>query len=105
MHKEIKNLNLKNIADNIDINTVDAFQGRQTDIIIYSTVRSSKKNSSIGFQKERERLNVAFSRARRLLIIVGDLDFINNYAIRDNKFPDIIKYIKENKDYCQIIDC
>lgn len=66
-----KNLLKKNIKtsnyefDKLDINTLDAFQGRENDIIIYSTVRT---NDSIGFQVEKERINVAFSRARRLLV-------------------------------------
>lgn len=40
---------------------LDAFQGRENDIIMYSTVRT---DNSIGFQKEKERVNVAFSRAK-----------------------------------------
>ena len=53
----------------IRINTVDAFQGKQDDIIIYSMVRIGEQERR--FVADRRRLNVAFSRARRLLVIVG----------------------------------
>ena len=86
----------------VDVDTVDAFQGSQKDIIIYSTVRSSSNQYGIGFLKSEARINVAFSRARCLLIIVGDMDFLNNYKIRGNKFPEIIKYITESEG-CRII--
>ena len=85
------------------MDTVDAFQGSQKDIILYSTVRSSANKYGIGFLKSEARINVAFSRARCLLIIVGDMNFLDNYRIRGNKFPEIIKYIKESEG-CRIID-
>lgn len=88
----------------IDVDTVDAFQGSQKDIIIYSTVRSSANPYGIGFLKSEARINVAFSRARCLLIIVGDMKFLDNYRIRGNKFPKIIEYIKESEE-CRIIEC
>jgi len=87
----------------LDVDTVDAFQGSQKDIIIYSTVRSSSDPYGIGFLKKEARINVAFSRARCLLIIVGDLEFLDNYRIRGNKFPQIIEYIKETEE-CRIIE-
>lgn len=87
----------------VDVDTVDAFQGSQKDIIMYSTVRSSSNPYGIGFLKNEARINVAFSRARCLLIIVGDMDFLDNYKIRGNKFPEIIEYIKE-ADGCRIIE-
>ena len=81
----------------VDVDTVDAFQGSQKDIILYSTVRSSGNKYGIGFLKSEARINVAFSRARCLLIIVGDMKFLDNYKIRGNKFPEIIKYITESE--------
>ena len=86
----------------VDINTVDAFQGSQRDIIIYSTVRSSTTRS-IGFLKEHSRLNVSFSRAKRALIIIGDADFLENNRDRQNVFPSVLHYIKERTDYCRLI--
>lgn len=102
LKKMVQNNGFDNVAKKIDINTLDAFQGRQNDIIIYSTVRT---NNSIGFQKEKERVNVAFSRARTLLIICGDLDFFYHYDNPDNKFIEIIDYINDHKAECKIIDC
>ena len=60
----------------IDINTVDQFQGSEKDIIIYDVVRSSNGKSNIGFLDDYRRINVAFSRAKKLLIVVGDSEFI-----------------------------
>ncbi|GGG51623.1 AAA domain-containing protein [Bizionia arctica] len=60
----------------IDINTVDKFQGAERDIIIYDIVKSSKGKSNIGFLDDYRRINVAFSRAKKLLIIVGDSEYI-----------------------------
>lgn len=87
----------------IDVDTVDAFQGSQKEIILYSTVRSSANKHGIGFLKSEARINVAFSRAKCLLIIVGDMDFLDNYKIRGNKFPEIIKYIKDSEG-CRIVE-
>lgn len=84
-----------------EVDTVDAFQGGQKEIIIYSTVRSSDKSRRIGFLKSEARLNVSLSRAQSLLIIVGDLDFLNNPHIKGNKFPEIIDYISKTNG-CKI---
>ena len=67
---------------NYRMDVVDRFQGMERNIIIVSTVRSNPKNN-IGFAKEIERINVAFSRARRLLIVVGNkrqFESNSNYA-------------------------
>ena len=61
---------------------VDRFQGMERNIVIVSTVRSNPDNY-IGFAKEIERINVAFSRAKRLLIVVGNkrtFESDSNYA-------------------------
>lgn len=85
----------------IEVDTVDAFQGGQKEIIIYSTVRSSDISTKIGFLKSEARLNVSLSRAQSLLIIVGDMDFLNNPHISGNKFPEIIEYIQTTEG-CKI---
>lgn len=100
LRNSVKALGYDKIAK-IDINVLDAFQGRENDIIMYSTVRT---NDSIGFQKEKERVNVAFSRAKKLLIICGDLNFFYNYDDPNNKFVEIIDYIRSH-NHCKIISC
>ena len=55
----------------ITINTVDGFQGQERDIIVISLVRSNEQGD-IGFLRDLRRMNVAITRARMKLIIVGD---------------------------------
>ncbi|MBQ8298360.1 MAG: protein kinase [Clostridia bacterium] len=97
----IKQQNFKYL--HVEVDTVDAFQGGQKEVIIYSTVRSSSKANRIGFLKSEARLNVSLSRAQSLLIIVGDLDFLNNPHIHGNKFPEIIQYINQTQG-CRITE-
>ncbi|MBF2754502.1 MAG: AAA family ATPase [Gammaproteobacteria bacterium AqS3] len=70
----------KKFKGDIQVNTIDSFQGRENDIVIFDMVRSSPYKCSIGFLDDRRRLNVALSRAKELLIIVGDFDFLSNRA-------------------------
>lgn len=58
---------------NLRFGTVDRFQGQEKDIIIVSLVRNNDAHN-VGFAKKPHRINVAFSRARNLLIIVGNAD-------------------------------
>ena len=70
--------NDQSIQCNLEVNTVDGFQGREKDIIVFSTVRSKKidekpnQRKTIGFLKDRRRMNVSLSRARLTLIVVGN---------------------------------
>lgn len=74
----------------IEINTVDKFQGAERDIIIYDIVRSSLGQDNIGFLADYRRINVAFSRAKRLLFIIGDSNYILKRAryTSSEKFPE-----------------
>lgn len=58
-------------AIDIDVNTVDRFQGKEKNIIITSLVRNNKKGVASRHVVTYERINVAFSRAQNLLFIVG----------------------------------
>src|ERR671936_839345 len=62
---------LKGIVPADDIESVDAFEGRESDAVILSLVRSNER-AAIGFLNDPNRVNVAISRARKLLVIVGD---------------------------------
>jgi len=53
------------------VSTVDSFQGSERDVVIISLVRSNLENS-VGFLKDPQRLNVAITRAKSLLVIVGN---------------------------------
>ena len=55
----------------ISVNTVDGFQGQERDIIVISLVRSNDEGQ-IGFLRDLRRMNVAITRARMKLIILGD---------------------------------
>ncbi len=56
----------------ITVNTVDGFQGQERDIILISMVRANE-NGKIGFLRDLRRMNVAITRARMKLIILGDV--------------------------------
>jgi len=58
--------------DYIEINTVDAFQGREKDIIIISCVRGGGKE--IGFLNDYRRMNVAITRAKHFLWVIGNAE-------------------------------
>ena len=85
--------------NDVEVNTVDAYQGRERDIIIYSVVRSNPKGK-IGFLRDDRRLNVALSRARELLIIVGDEDIEFADVRGDNPFYTVIQHIRSHPNEC-----
>ena len=62
----------------ISVNTVDGFQGQERDVILISLVRSNDEGQ-IGFLKDLRRMNVAMTRARMKLIILGNKDTMTQY--------------------------
>lgn len=84
----------------IRINTVDAFQGSEADVCIYSVVRSNDRGDA-GFLNEPPRLNVALSRARSLLLVVGDHAFCRGLPI-DHPMSSVVDYIDRTSTDCEV---
>ena len=68
---QVRWLRQQSIYDHLEIDTVDGFQGREKEAVIISLVRSNT-TGEIGFLGDTRRMNVAMTRARRKLIIIGD---------------------------------
>ncbi|WP_018500854.1 DEAD/DEAH box helicase [Parafrankia discariae] len=73
------------VEDNVG--TVDAFQGNERDLIVYGFTRSNR-DGTVGFLSELRRLNVAMTRTRQQLVLVGDLDTLGRS--RDDGFRDLV---------------
>ena len=74
-----KRLGLSNSEASTAVASLDSFQGQERDLIIYSLTRSSRKHpeqARVGFLKELRRLNVAFTRCKKQLVIIGDMDYL-----------------------------
>lgn len=78
----------------ISINTVDGFQGQERDIILISLVRSND-DGQIGFLQDLRRMNVAITRARMKLFIVGDASTMTRHPFY-RKLHDYIKGLEED---------
>ena len=77
------------ISDSVEVDTVDRFQGREKDVIIFSFVRAS---GNVGrFINNRSRLNVAITRARKKLIIIGNSDVLKTGSCTKIIFDKIEK--------------
>lgn len=79
------------VGKRISINTIDSFQGQERDVIYISLVRSNEKGE-IGFLSDTRRMNVAMTRARKKLVIIGDSGTIAKHPFY-NEFLDYINEI------------
>ncbi len=71
--------------------TVDAFQGRESSIVIYSCVRAGDKGSGIGFLSDVQRMNVALTRAKNFLFVIARRRSI----IVNPYWRDLVNYARE----------
>lgn len=78
----------------VSIRTIDSFQGQEKDVIYISLVRSNEKQQ-IGFLKDYRRMNVAMTRARKKLVILGDSSTIGS----DPFYSELLNYIETEGTY------
>ncbi|MEM8906239.1 MAG: AAA domain-containing protein [Bacteroidota bacterium] len=85
---------LQAYSAHLDINTIDAFQGQERDLVVISLVRSNERGE-IGFLADYRRMNVAMTRARKQLVVIGDSATIAN----DDFYQAFIEYVEQNGHY------
>lgn len=85
---------LQALQEQIIIDTVDAFQGRERDIIYISLVRSNE-NGEIGFLNDIRRMNVAMTRAKKKLVMIGDSATLGNHPF----YNDLLDYVNDIEAY------
>jgi len=99
-HKQCQHLNYicKGEGVDVEVGTTELFQGREKRVIIISTVRSRRQEEvnndfrfALGFLGSYKRTNVALSRAKSLLIVVGNMTLLSN----DHTWNNVIKSVRE----------
>ena len=78
--------------DDVEVKTVDGYQGREKEVIIFSCVRSNPEQN-VGFLSEKRRLNVALTRAKRGLIVIGDPATLRG----DDNWRAWLEYVRDRK--------
>ncbi|KAK4783285.1 hypothetical protein SAY86_007659 [Trapa natans] len=84
----------ENKIKDVEISTVDGFQGREKEAIIISMVRSNSKKE-VGFLSDKRRMNVAVTRARRQCCLICDTDTVSSDAF----LKRLVEYFEENGEY------
>ena len=86
--------NLRAFSDLITIDTVDGFQGQERDLMLLSMTRSNERGE-IGFLSDKRRMNVALTRAKRKLIVIGDSSTLAQHDF----FDALLRYVEEKGSY------
>jgi len=81
-------------AHDVTVNSIDGFQGQEKDIIYISLVRSND-SGELGFLKDMRRLNVAITRAKKKLIIIGDVATLST----DKTYLELLEHIEAHGLY------
>jgi len=76
------------LPEEIEVKSVDGFQGREKEVIVISFVRSNERGE-IGFLSDLRRLNVAITRAKRKLIMIGD----SKTLVSNDTYRDLISFV------------
>ncbi|EMR04400.1 AAA domain-containing protein [Cesiribacter andamanensis] len=90
---------LREALPNLDINTVDAFQGQERDIMYISLVRSNERGE-IGFLADVRRMNVALTRAKKKLVVLGDSATFGNNPF----YSRFLDYVQEIGAYRSVFE-
>ncbi|WP_297073019.1 IGHMBP2 family helicase [Thermococcus sp.] len=80
------------LPEEIEVKTVDGYQGREKEVIVLSFVRSNRKGQ-LGFLEDLRRLNVSLTRAKRKLILVGDSSTLSVHPT----YKRLIEFVKERE--------
>ncbi|KAG4074469.1 hypothetical protein HA402_015758 [Bradysia odoriphaga] len=102
--KTIRKELIRNDASDVKVGTVEEFQGQERKVILLSTVRTVERHlandlrHSLGFIRHPNRMNVAISRARSLLVVFGSPKLLSV----DDNWKKLIKHCKESGSY---VDC
>lgn len=83
--------------ENLEVKTVDGFQGREKEVVVISLTRSNNAKN-IGFLEDIRRLNVSLTRARRKLIVIGDSTTIEAH----DTYRRFINYVRNNGKVVEI---
>ena len=82
------------LGNAISVNTIDSFQGQERDVVYISMTRSNT-DSTIGFLSDVRRMNVAMTRARKKLVVIGDSATLSQFDF----YADFITYAQEHNGY------
>lgn len=93
----------KSELQDIEIKTVDGFQGREKEVIIFSTVRN-QIHGPMNFIADERRLNVGLTRAKRGLIIVGNSDFLSSGSNGDGQVLARYAHFLKDRKYVLKLD-
>ncbi|EMI41859.1 AAA domain-containing protein [Rhodopirellula sp. SWK7] len=85
--------------DGLEIDTVDGFQGREKEVVLLTMVRSNPEGI-IGFLADQRRSNVAMTRAKRKLIMVGDSATLCSHDF----YADVLKYFEDANAYQSVFE-
>ncbi len=91
----------------VDVKTVDAYQGKEKKVIIYSFTRSNqdaKGLARVGHVKDEKRLNVSLSRCSEILFLIGDRLTLERTRDRKGRalFKELLDYLDKNDEVCYI---
>lgn len=92
-------LKIKSMQERLTIDTIDGFQGQERDLILISLVRSNSRGE-IGFLSDTRRMNVALTRAKRKLIVIGDSATLGVHPF----YREFLDYVDKHNCYTSIYE-